>query len=301
MLNKFIHLSFTACVLCTTLVAQGPVAPTAKAPAAAPPSAQTKTTLPYIETVGVVFENALVSIRPEIGGIVTKMYVQEGQDVKKGDLLFELEAHQSIVALEQAKATQQRNLALLNLARSTLERNTGPAQNNAITKLAFEQFQTNVKTAEATSKGDKIAVKNAELNLARTRITAPISGRLGVFAYGPGSKVMVGDPKNILTDLRQISPAEIRIQLSLSEFDRVNKNSPLEGIKVEVSLMTDKNQPFDQKHAVTGHLYAMDNHFDPQTGKIMVKAIIPNEKKGLWPGENVRVRIYADTKNSAGK
>lgn len=321
MLNKITYLSFSVCLLyTTTLAAQDQLTPGTKPPVnagtaakstgspspakvpvaatvTAPPAGPKESPL-YIETTGVVFEMENIVVRPEIGGIVSKIYVTEGQEVKKGDLILELEARQYVIALGQAKATQQKNLALLNLAKITLNRNTIPAQNEAITPLAFEQFQTNVKTAEATAKADKTAVKSAEMNLARTRVISPIDGRLGLFSYGPGTLVSPQDPKNILTDIRTFSPAEIRIQLSPAEFERINKYHPLDSVKVEVALQIDKNQPFDQKNAMTGYLNAMDNHFDPQSGKIQVKAGVPNDDHKLWPGQPVKVRIYAAAKGS---
>lgn len=246
----------------------------------------------FIEAIGNIFENSIVQIRPQIQGILLKAYVEQGQFVNAGDLLYEIDPRPYQAVLDQAKATLLKDQAAVELAKSTVKRYTDLANKDFVSPLTFEQYQTNVMSTEAQVEIDKAAIESAQINLDYSKIFSPINGKISVYNIFPGNLVVVNDP-NALTEIRQISPIDVRFSIPQRDFQRIQQSQSLENLKFEVTLPYDKNRKFE------GYLYFVDNHVNLETGTILLKGLAANEDKILWPGEFVRVRIILETQKNA--
>lgn len=247
----------------------------------------------YIEAIGNVYETSIVQIRPQVQGILLKAYASQGDFVQKGDLLYEIDPRPYQAALDQAEANLTKNRAALELAQSTVKRYADVAAKDYISALTFEQYNSNVKSAAAQVETDTASVEIAQINLDYSKITSPIDGKISVYNIYPGNLVVVNDP-TALTEIRQITPADIRFSIPQKDFQEIqNSQKGLDEIKLEVFL------PYDNDRRFQGTLYFIDNHVDLQTGMILLKGLVPNEDKILWPGEFVRVRILTSTLENA--
>lgn len=238
----------------------------------------------FLEAIGNVFSLRTVEIRPQIAGFLLEANVGQGKVVKKGDLLYTIDPRPFQALLDQAKATLQKDEAALKLAKITVERYKDLVSKDYVSKLNFDQYTTNVELANAQILIDKAQVEQAEINLAYCYIHAPMDGKVSQYNVDPGNLVVAYDV-NPLTSLRQITPADIRFNITQRDFISVQesmKNGPL---KFEVYL------PQDKAHPRQGEIYFYDNNIDLATGTILLKGTVPNEDEFFWPGEFVRVRL----------
>lgn len=247
----------------------------------------------FIEAIGNVYAYSIVQIRPQVQGILLKAYVGQGDFVKEGDLLYEIDSRPYKAALDQAEANLEKDKATLELAENTVKRYTDVAAKDYISELTFEQYKSNAKTAAAQVATDVAAVEIAKINLEYCRIVAPIDGKISMYNIYPGNLVVVNDPV-ALTEIRQITPAEIRFSIPQKDFQEIQKSQKdLNSLTFEVFL------PYENDLQFHGELYFIDNHVDLQTGMILLKGLVPNEDRMLWPGEFVRVRIFTTTVENA--
>lgn len=243
----------------------------------------------FIETIGNVFESSLVEIRPQVQGILLNAAVKQGDDVKIGDLLYEIDPRPYQAALDEAKATLLKDQAALELAKSTVERNRSLAQKDYISALTFEQYNTNVKTAEAAVAMDFAAVEIAKINLEYCKIFSPIDGKISIYNIYPGNLVVVNDA-TALTEIRTLSPVEVRFTIPQRDLQEA-KN--LKQLEIEAHL------PYEEEKSFAGAVFFIDNHIDLQTGTILFKSLVPNVDYLLWPGQFLRVRLYTKTIENA--
>lgn len=236
----------------------------------------------YIEAIGNVYENSIVQIRPQVQGILLRAYAAQGQFVKQGDLLYEIDPRPYQAVLDQAKGTLLKDQAALELAKNTLQRNKELMQKQFISPLTYEQYETNVASLEAQIAIDKAAIESAQINLDYCRIFSPINGKISAYNIYPGNLVVVNDP-NALTEIRQISPVDVRFSIPQRDFERLQPY--LTKDLTFQAFLPEGTTPF------VGTLYFVDNHLDLQTGTIMLRGSIQNKEHLLWPGEFVRVRI----------
>lgn len=247
--------------------------------------AQEKEVSIYVTTIGNVMEHSIVQIRPQVQGILLKTYVTQGEDVKVGTLLYKIDPSVYQAALEEAIGTYDKNKAALEQAKITLERNKDLVEKNYIPKLTFEQYQTNVKTAEADVAISQAEVKKAKINLDYCNIISPISGKISTFNIYPGTLVLANDSQAI-TEIRELNPIDIQFSVPQAEFQKIQQVQSNWPLPFEATLPQEPNKKF------TGKISFVDNHIDLNTGTILLKATINNEEKLLWPGEFVNVRIF---------
>lgn len=238
----------------------------------------------YVDVIGNVNSLEVVQIRPQVGGIVLKAYVKQGQYVKKGDPLYLIDPRPYQAALEQAEGNLLKDQAALKIAEITVERNKELVKENYVSKLTFDQYEANVKTAEGQVKADQAAVDLAKINLEWTTPKSPVDGKISQYNIDPGNLVIANDT-NALTDVRQITPADIWFYITQNDFVKVQKALTQETLKFEVIL------PQEEKKGRAGQIYFIDNHIDLNTGTILLKGTVPNEDEFFWPGEFVRVRL----------
>lgn len=243
----------------------------------------------YIEAIGNIHESAIVQIRPQVQGIILNSYVVQEGFVQAGDLLYEIDPRPYQAVLDQAKATLLKDEAAVELAKSTLKRYQDLVNKDFISKLTYEQYKTNVDSAEAQVQIDKAAIDSAQINLGYCRIISPINGKLSISNIDPGNLVLVNDV-NALIEIRQITPIQVRFSIPQRDFQEIQRYQEIENLKLRITL------PFDNNREFIGILSAIDNHIDLKTGTILLKGIISNEERVLWPGEFVKVRMILKTR-----
>lgn len=170
------------------------------------------------------------------------------------------------------------------LAQITAKRYAILAEKDFISKLNYEQYQSNVKAAEGQVLNDQAAVELAQINLGWSTVLAPIDGKISQFNIDPGNLVVANDA-NALTDLRSITPADIRFYVNQTDYMKVQRAMKEGQLKFEVYM------PQIPTHIRQGKIYFYDNHLDLNTGTILIKGSVPNQDEYFWPGEFVRVRL----------
>ena len=237
-----------------------------------------------IATIGSVQPIASVAVKPRIDGQIVKVAVQDGQEVKAGDVLFVLDSRQAQAALDQALATLQRDRAQLAGAQRELERLTPLGRKDYASKQQLDAAQTNVDAAQATLKADQAAVEGAEVELSYTTIRAPIDGRLGTVAFKLGNTVRSGDAAALVT-LNQLQPIYVAFSVAeryLAELQKAMAAGPL---PVTATI------PGSQGVVAKGQVSYVENAIDSQSGTLSVKATFANQQETLWPGQFVNVVV----------
>lgn len=245
-----------------------------------------------IDAIGYINQNLLVQIRPQVEGILEKVLVQEGALVKEGDILYQIDPRPFQAALDQAEANLKKDRAALELAKSTADRYAEPASKDYVSPLVYEQYLTDVKSAEAQIAADIAAVETAKINLGYCTITAPISGKVSAYAIDVGNLVAMNSTTP-LTEIRQIQPVQIAFSIPQKDFQEIKSHENLDNLKFDVMLL------YDHEAKVEGSLYFVDNHFDENTGTILLKGLVANDNLNLWPGEYAKVRLYVHTDPNA--
>lgn len=238
----------------------------------------------FIEAIGNVHSLKTVLVRPQVGGIITKIHVQQGDDVKEDQLLYTIDPRPYEAALEQAKATLTKDEANLKLSKATVERFETLVKQDYVSQLTFDQYKTNVDVGKAQIIIDQALVDLAEINLGYTEIRSPLDGRISQYNVDAGNVVVAND-SNALTQILQISPISIHFAVTQREFVQIRRAQEEGSFKFEVFLPEFPDEPRE------GLIYFFDNHIDTSTGTILFKGSVSNEDVFFWPGEFVKVRL----------
>jgi membrane fusion protein, multidrug efflux system len=236
-----------------------------------------------IEALGHVESILSVQIRSRIEGELTHVYFQEGQEVKKGDLLFTIDQRPYQAALDAAKAALDQSLANLALAEEKVKRYAQLTQAEYFSQIDYEAMQTNLAATTALVKQNKANVDSAAINLDYCWIYAPIDGLTGILALTLGNLVSAdGSP---LMTLNQMAPIYVTFsipEIRLAEVRKLHREAPL---SVLVAFEDFRKESF------SGTLQMFDNNVDRETGMIKLRATFSNEDRALWPGQFVRTRL----------
>jgi len=256
----------------------GPVAIVAKA-------AETADVPIYLEGVGSVRALNMATVRAQVDGILLSVNFKEGQDVKRGDVLAKIDPVTYQAQLDQAVAKKALDEALLANTKRDLERY------QKVGTLAISQQQIDTQKAlaqqqEAQIKSDTAAIENATAILGYTTILAPFDGRTGIRIVDQGNLVHAGDAGGIVV-ITQIQPISVVFTLPQQDLPALTGAT---GQLTAQALSTNGQTELD-----SGLLEVIDNQVDQQTGTIRLKANFPNDKRQLWPGQFVNVRVLVDT------
>jgi len=236
-----------------------------------------------------------VEIRARVSGYLESVNFTDGQLVKKGDLLFVIEPKPYEIALENAKAQLAQAEAQLQLAQAQLERTAQLRKNDYASQETYDERAAQVNVAKATRDAASAEVDQANLNLAYTRVTAPVSGRVGQHEVSIGNLVMggTGGSTTLLTTIVSLNP--IWLDFNVSEGDgmaykRLVQKGEVESardndVAVQGQLMDETNWP------LKGTIDFVDNQYDRTSGTIRVRATFPNPKLFITPGQFGRVRV----------
>ncbi|HET6606024.1 MAG TPA: efflux RND transporter periplasmic adaptor subunit [Rhodopila sp.] len=229
-----------------------------------------------------------VQIRPRVDGTLISVPVQEGQDVKAGELLALIDPRPYQAVLDAAIAKKQQDQAQLSNAQADLTRYSSLMKQDFASRQQVDTQMAMVKQMTATIVGDDAQIEAAQLNLDFCRITAPFTGRVGLRNVDPGNIVRAAELTSILS-LTQVQPIAVIFTLPQDALALVAKAMRSGPLPVTVYAGDDKTE-LDQ-----GTLVTIDNAVDSATGTIKLKATFPNPGRTLWPGQFVNARLLVGT------
>jgi len=237
--------------------------------------------------IGNVEAYRTVALKARVDGQIVTVNFNEGDPVKKGDVLFRIDPRPYDAALRQAEANALRDRAARDQARSQERRYQELLAKNFISKEAYAQIRTNAETAEATAKASQAALENARLNLEYCTILSPLDGYVGKVFLQAGNLVKANDV-NPLVVINQVKPIYVNFAVPEQNLPEVRKYQSADPLRVDVV------QPDPGMARVSGRLIFIDNAVDPSTGTIRLRAEFENSEAALWPGQfvNVSVQLY---------
>ena len=243
----------------------------------------------YYKALGTVTATNTVNVRSRVAGELIKVNFQEGQRVKAGDLLAEIDPRTYEIALQQAQGTLAQNQAQLKNAQLDLQRYKGLFAEDSIARQTLDTQQALVGQYQGTIQTNQAAVNDAKLNLDFTRIRAPIAGRLGLRQLDIGNLVAANDTSALVV-ITQVQPITVAFTLPESELTPV-----LARYRSGAKLTVEAWDRGDTRKQATGVLGSLDNQIDTTTGTLKFKARFENQDEALFPNQFVNVRLLSDT------
>ena len=277
-----------------------PVAKKASAPVAVPVRVITvkQEDVPrYVTGIGSVLSLQSVVIRPQVDGILTRLLVKEGQQVKAGDLLATIDDRSIRAALEQARAQLSQSQAQLNVAQVDLKRYKLLTVDNSISRQQYDQQEALVEQLKATALGNQASINASQVQLSYTQIRSPVTGRVGIRNVDEGNFLRVSDATGLFS-VTQIDPVSVEFSLPQQMLptlhDLLAASTPA---KVDAYL----GEGASGTLLGQGKLTLIDNQVAMNTGTIRAKAVFDNAAEKLWPGQLVTVRIQTAVDRDALK
>jgi len=246
----------------------------------------------FLRSLGTVTAYNTVTVRSRVSGELVDVAFQEGQQVKAGDLLAQVDPRAFQVALDQARGTQMQNLAQLENAKRDLQRYQALYKQDSIARQQVDTQAALVRQYEGAVKSDQANVDNAKLQLDYARITAPISGRLGLRQVDRGNLVSSSDTNGLVV-ITQTQP--ISVVFTLPETQLPDVRAELAAGK---TLTVDAYDRADTRRIASGTLETLDNQIDVATGTLKLKARFDNTDDALFPNQFVNVRLHVLTRKN---
>ncbi len=242
-----------------------------------------------LNALGTVTSLATVTIRTQISGYLMKVDFKEGDEVKKGDLLAQIDSRPYEAVLAQAKGQLARDEAMLKGAQVDLARYQGLAAQNAVPHQTLDTQIALVAQNQGTVEADRAAVKSAEVNLQYCRIVSPLDGRVGLRLVDQGNYVTPGDANGLVV-ITQLKPISVLFPVPEDNLQAISKRMRAGAVLPAAA--------YDRSAATKiadGALQTFDSQIDPTTGTIKLRAQFSNEDEALYPNQFVNVRLLLDT------
>jgi membrane fusion protein, multidrug efflux system len=246
----------------------------------------------YLTGLGSVTAFNTANIKSRIDGQIMHVNVREGQTVKQGELLIEIDSRPYQVQLEQAQAQLARDKAQLDDAQVNLQRYMALLPSGSIAQQQVDTQRALVHQLEGTVNNDQAAIDNAKLQIAYCHITAPFGGRIGLRQVDPGNMVHASDTNPMLV-LTQLRPIAVIFTLPEDQLPAVAKRMQ------NSTLQVDAFSRDDQTKLATGKLLTIDNEIDPSTGTAKLKAVFDNQSNQLWPNQFVNANLLLETRKNS--
>src|SRR3954470_22295429 len=244
----------------------------------------------YLRGVGTVVAYNNVVVRSQITGQITKIAFNQGQTVRKGDLLAEIDPRPFQAQLDQATANRDRDQAQVVNAQANLDRYVPLAEKGWATQQLVDTQRAQLAQLKAIVASDEAVIEQAKTNLSYTRLIAPIDGVTGIRQVDIGNIIHPTDV-NGLVDVTQIEPISLLFTLPQTDLTRIQPAMAKGALTVDAYSQDDKVE-LDQ-----GKLDLVDNQIVQTTGTIRLRASFPNAKRQLWPGELVNAHLLVDTRH----
>ena len=241
-----------------------------------------KTVPVRLYAIGNVEPYTTVAVKARVDGQIVSAHFKEGDEVRQGSVLFEIDPRPFAAALKQAQANLLKDKALLDRAVEQDKRYKDLLTKNFISADAYEQVRTNADTAKATVAGDDAAIESARLSLEYCTIRSPVTGYAGRIQIQQGNLVKANDINPLVT-INQIVPVYTSFSVPEQSIADIRKYQATGDLKVQATFPAGGHAP------IAGKLSFLDNSADTTTGTIKLKAEFPNSDKALWPGQFVNV------------
>lgn len=247
----------------------------------------------YLSGLGTITAANTVTVRSRVSGQLQAIHFQEGQQVNAGDLLAEIDPSEFNVALAQAQGQLARDKATLANARRDLARYQQLVKTNLVSRQELDAQQALVNESQGTVKADEASVASAQLQLNWSRITAPVSGRVGLKQVDVGNQISSSDTAGIVV-LTQTHPIDLVFTLPESDIATV-----VQAQKAGQPLAVEAWDRTNKQKLSTGTLLSLDNQIDATTGTIKLKARFDNQDDALFPNQFVNARMLVATQQDA--
>jgi len=241
-----------------------------------------KTVPVRLYAIGNVESFTTVAVKARVDGQIVSVHFKEGDEVKQGAVLFEIDSRPFAAALKQAQANLLKDKALLDRAVEQEKRYKDLLDKNFISPDAYEQVRTNKETASATVSADEAAIESARLSVDYCTIRSPVTGYAGRIQIQQGNLVKANDVNPLVT-INQVVPIYVTFSVPEQNLADIRTYQAAGELRVNASFANSTRSP------IAGKLSSIDNTADPTTGTIKLKAEFPNIDKALWPGQFVNV------------